>query len=204
MVQHAPRLTKALLRSDPERRSWLVGERGEQRAGKVLEKLASNVGGEIVYDVQLDNENIDVVAVLPTGIFVVEVKNWSGTVTLKNDVMFHGSRTPRRVHAQVVRQRTKLVELLDLKYAVEGVIVFIPNDELKLSGTRAPGTTPVVMLGELGAHLTGTRRDPRPKVLAPYEIGGLATTVRYGRPLVARAVDGLDAVYRPAEGTSKM
>ena len=191
MVKHFPTFTRAAAATDPNRRSWIVGERGEQKAGKVLEKLAGRVGGEIVYDVQLDQENVDVLAVMPTGIFIVEVKNWSGRVTFKGDVMFHGGRQPRRVHAQVERQRRKLLDKLQLEYPVEGVIVFIPNEKLSFKGTRDPVSTPTVMLAGLADHVMGTRRQPRPVLLAPYEIAGIATTARHGAPLVARAVDGL-------------
>jgi hypothetical protein len=186
MTKHIPTFTRAIAKTDPERRSWIVGERGEQKAGKVLDKLAARVGGEIVYDVQLDGENIDVVAVLPTGIFIVEVKAWTGRVNLKGDVMFHGGRQPRRVHAQVERQKRKLVEQLGLTYPVEGVIVFIPHADLEIKGKRDPESTPIWFLHALPEFLMGTRRSPRPVVLQDWEIGGIATTIRTGHSIVIK------------------
>jgi len=162
-----------------------------KKAAAVVEKLARSVGGQLVCDVQLDKENIDLVAVLPTGIFIIEVKNWSGRVSLKGDVMFHGGRHPRRVHAQVERQRRKLIEQLDLGYDVHGVIVFTPNDTLRITGHRSPGSTPIVMLAGLADHLVGPKNQRRPTILKPYEVAGLATTICCGRKLVITPTDPL-------------
>src|SRR4051812_3313011 len=104
MVRNLPTLARRVAPLvDSESRSWLDGEHGEALAASRLQRLLRDVGGELVCDVQVGGENIDLVAVLPTGIFNIEVKHWSGTVTLRNDVMFHGGRQPRRVHDQVER-----------------------------------------------------------------------------------------------------
>ena len=185
LVRHFPTFSRALKRSvDPEARAWLDGERGEQKTARVIERVIKRVTGELICDVQLDGENIDLVAVLPTGVFIVEVKHWSGHATFKDDVIFHGGRRPLRVHAQVERQRRKLLELTNLTAPIHGVIVIVENGQLRLKGTPAPGTTPVIWLQGLRRHLLGSRRSPRPTVLAPGEIAAVATTIgRCGEPL---------------------
>jgi hypothetical protein len=186
LIRHFPTFTRALKRSlDPNARSWLDGERGEQYAARVIERVIKRVTGELICDVLLDQENIDLIAVLPTGIFIVEVKHWTGSATLKDDVIFHGSRRPHRVHAQVERQRRKLIERTKLTQPIEGVIVLVDKGRLMVKGTATPGTTPVIRLEQLRRHLLGNRRSPRPQVLEPYEIAGIAATIRHGGPLAA-------------------
>lgn len=95
MVRHLPtvsRLVAPLV--DPEAKPWLAGARGEQRVAAVVEHTIRRHGGELVCDVVVSKESIDLVAVLPTGVFVIEVKHWSGAVTLRDDVMFHGGPSP--------------------------------------------------------------------------------------------------------------
>lgn len=187
LVRHFPTFIRALRRSaDPEARPWLDGERGERKTARVIERIIKRVTGELICDIQLDGENIDLVAVLPTGVFIIEVKHWSGHATIKDDVIFHGGRRPLRVHAQVERQRRKLVELTGLSTTIEGVIVIVENGQLRLKGSPAPGTTPVVWLERLRHHVLGSRRSPRPAVLTPGAIAGVAAAIETcGKPLIA-------------------
>lgn len=171
---------------DPESRNWLAGEQGEKRAADEVTPIIRRLGGELVCDIKVGDENIDMVAVLPTGVFIIEVKHWSGVVTLRNDVMFRGSRTPHRVHGQVERQRRKLLAILEREVPVEGVIVFVPNADFELKGQAGDGTTPVLLLAALRRFLVESEAGPRPQVLSPVEIAGLAVRMRHGKPMRIR------------------
>ena len=147
----------------------------------------------------IPDENIDLVAVLPTGVFIVEVKHWSGRVTLKDDVMFHGGKQPRRVHAQVERQRRKLHEQLELPIETRGVIVLVPKGDLTITGEPGEHTTPVIHEWHLPTFLTQTADGPRPVVLRDYEIAGIAALIRHGAPVRMRLLDEHTAPPPPEE-----
>lgn len=181
---------------DPSSRSWLVGERGERRAAREVERTIARIGGELVCDVPVDGENVNLVAVLPVGICIVEVKHWAGKATLKGDVIFHGGPQPRRIHAQVERQRRKLRARVQLDVPIEGVIVLVPNGALRLTGQQGPHTTPVVMIADLPAHLMRLQRE-RETTLSERAIAGISLRIRYGGPIPVRAVDVEEAAAAP-------
>lgn len=93
--------------------------------------------------------------------------------------MFHGGRTPIRVHAQVERQRRYLEETVSLEVPVEGAIVFVENG-LVIKGRPAEGTTPVIMESGLESLLLGPQASRRPIVLEGWQVAGLAASVRHG------------------------
>lgn len=185
MLRHLPTVTRMVARTDPERRAFLDGARGEQKVAKVLRRICDKADGELVCDLMLDKENVDLIAVLPTGVFVVEVKHWHGKATLKDEVIFHGGPTPHRVHAQVLRQIKKLTTILELDVPMDGVIVLARNGDLRVRGKAAEGTTPVVMAEDLRRHLVGSHRRPRPHVLDPTQVADVAARLRAGAPALA-------------------
>lgn len=197
LKRHLPTVTRMVAPMiDPSSRSWLVGERGEQRAAREVQRTIRHIGAELVCDVPAGGENIDLVAVLPIGIFVVEVKHWSGKATLAGDVIFHGGPQPRRIHAQVERQRRKLRARLQLDVPINGVIVLVPNGSLRVTGRRAPDSTPVVMIDDLAAHLMRPQSAHR-AVLSEREVAGIALRIRYGGPIPVRAADSEEPPAAP-------
>lgn len=96
------------------------GYLGERTVGKTLEKLP--VGWRVFHDLDLDGENADHVVVGSKGVFVFEVKNYSGDVEADPTGLFtHGQRNDKVVR-QVHRQARKLHELLGVE--VQPVLVF--------------------------------------------------------------------------------
>lgn len=61
---------------DSKAKNWL--ETGEQIVARRIKRLIRRVGGELGCDVVMRTENIDLVAVMPTGAFVVEAKTGPG------------------------------------------------------------------------------------------------------------------------------
>jgi Nuclease-related domain len=69
--------------SEPQStRAWAVGGRGEERLGKFLETLHDEEKIVVLHDrrVPRSRANIDHVAVTANGVFVIDAKNYAGTV----------------------------------------------------------------------------------------------------------------------------
>jgi hypothetical protein len=62
---------------------WGVGAAGEKRTAKALRPLLRE-GWRVTHDVQREHENFDHVLVGPPGVFLLETKVRSGTVTLED------------------------------------------------------------------------------------------------------------------------
>lgn len=81
---------------------WARGAAGEQTIGALLELLRP-YGFEVLHDVRWPGRrraNIDHVAIGPPGILVVDAKNWSGSVSVRDGVLQqNGHRRTREVEA---------------------------------------------------------------------------------------------------------
>jgi hypothetical protein len=75
--------------------AWRRGLDGERRTGEVLAALQSH-GWAILHDLHWPGRpyaNIDHIAIGPTGVFVIDSKNWSGDVVVRQGVLRqNGSR----------------------------------------------------------------------------------------------------------------
>jgi hypothetical protein len=110
--------------------------------------------------------DIDHIVLGPNGVFVLETKNWSGTISCNGDewqragkVNFSGS--PSR---QVKRNVAKIQHLLDispnlrgLRVGVEGIIVFT-NKHATLHVSNS--TVPTLRLPQLPNYISAHRRSP--------------------------------------------
>lgn len=75
--------------------AWQRGLDGERRTGEVLATLAAH-GWAVLHDLHWPGRpyaNIDHIAIGPTGVFVIDSKNWSGDVVVRQGVLRqNGSR----------------------------------------------------------------------------------------------------------------
>lgn len=123
------------------------GAIGEDRVGRALAQLPT--GWRLFHDVSLDGENADHVVVSNRGVFVIEVKNYSGTIRVEPwGVVTRGKRNDKIVR-QAQRQAHKLRELLGVE--VQPVLVFVGID---LPPTQV-GRLPVMDESHLTQHLLG-------------------------------------------------
>jgi hypothetical protein len=146
-------------------RIYNAGWAGEKRVAKLLSgKLSDDYF--LINDLYLYNGgDIDHIVLGPSGIFVLETKNWSGDITCNGDVWqragksnFKGS--PSR---QVKRNAAKIKHLIDSSQAfrsldvwVEGIVVFTNNHAtLHLNNP----TVLILKLPQLPSHIT-THRSP--------------------------------------------
>jgi hypothetical protein len=84
------------LTDDPQStRAWATGARGEQKFAKALERID---GLRMLHDRRVPHSpaNIDHILIAPAGVFVVDAKNYRGTIAIRNRGSFF--RPDRRLY----------------------------------------------------------------------------------------------------------
>jgi hypothetical protein len=112
---------------------WEKGAAGEARTAEVL---ASGLGPAwtVLHDVRWPGRqraNIDHLVVGPTGVFVIDSKNWSGRITLADGVLLqNGRRRERAVSGCADAATAVALRLPDLTAQVEPVLCFTRDDPM--------------------------------------------------------------------------
>src|SRR5208283_4612133 len=147
-------------------RIYNAGWEGEKQEAKLLSSKLSD-DYLLINDLYLHNGggDIDHVLLAPSGIFVLETKNWSGDITCNGDMWqragkgnFKGSPS-----LQVKRNAAKIKNLIDSSQAfrslgvwVEGIVVFTNNHATFHLNNP---TVLILKLPQLPSHIT-THRSP--------------------------------------------
>ena len=126
--------------------TWLAGARGEEATGRLLDSLESE-GFYAIHDRQIPGgyENIDHLVLGPTGIFVVETKNYGGGLWLQGESIFVGRYNHDAMIAQVKRQ-VRAIETLIGPLRARPLICLhrarLPKEIVTFQGVKifAPGT----------------------------------------------------------------
>jgi len=93
--------------------NFLKGAKGEEWVAHELSFLSSEYTVFNGLHLGTGKQNLDHVIVGPSGVFVVETKNWKGSVEFKNGRLFAGGREPSRPPLRQVKAATaELVEWL--------------------------------------------------------------------------------------------
>jgi hypothetical protein len=84
--------------------SFLKGAEGEETVARILSFLPA--GYTVFNDLQLDPDGpaFDHIVVGPTGLFVIETKNWSGDITFQNGQVLCNGRPPSRPPLKQVKE----------------------------------------------------------------------------------------------------
>jgi hypothetical protein len=115
---------------DRQRMAWRKGATGEAHVAQTLAELPNEF--VVINDVSKRFGNIDHVLVGPTGVFVIDAKNWTGTVKAdgEGDILLNGNRLPKPPIKALLRSvmdfQNKLKALTETDYFVRGLMVF-PN-----------------------------------------------------------------------------
>ena len=135
-------------------RSYLQGLLGEQNIAQKLEKLPH--GWHVYNDIDLIGENIDHIAVSTRGIFLIEVKNYSGDVlTTPGGIYTHGRQKPNSsIAKQCWRLAGKVQTIAECD--VQPMLVF-PTSKVK--GMGKVGYLPVLSGPALVPYLLERPRD---------------------------------------------
>ena len=94
-----PRIGGALLalrKDPPSARPWRKGAKGEADVGKCLEKLATKYNFVTLHDRRIPRSraNIDHIAVTRSGVYVIDAKNYQGSVRVMRPGGFLSSKSP--------------------------------------------------------------------------------------------------------------
>ena len=112
---------------------WERGADGEQRTAEVLSQLPPE--WTVFHDLHWPGRqfaNVDHVVVGPPGVFVVDSKNWSGTVTVKDDVLRQNSYRREQEVASVAEAALAVGQLVPLLRIdlVRAVLCFVGDRQL--------------------------------------------------------------------------
>lgn len=168
--QEAQALVQQADRIDQQAEMWSRGHVGEQTVGAQLELLRPH-GYEVLHDVRWPGRrraNIDHVAIGPAGILVVDAKNWSGSVTVRDGVVRqNGYRRTRQVEG--VRQAAHDVAAqLQLPWALHVIPV------IGLAGADAGGIHRLHDVTLVGHADLVSWATALPAQLAPGDVFGIA------------------------------
>lgn len=114
-AERAAKLRRQLDYAERSERAWAAGAAGEARVAVILETLQSQ-GWMILHDVHWPGRpkaNLDHVLIGPGGVIVVDAKNWSGDVQLRNGVLRQNGYSREREVGGVLQQGAAVAALLE-------------------------------------------------------------------------------------------
>ena len=123
-------------------KSWKKGAIGEEYAGVVIESLCTEYGFKFLHDRKIprSSANIDHILITNRGVFVIDTKNYEGTVRVRESgglltpltqTLFVGNRNQTKLVLGVKKQVELVVNAtsqLSFKVPVFGVLAFYNAD----------------------------------------------------------------------------
>jgi hypothetical protein len=174
--RHEKKIADLEAQLEAERRrkaAWAAGAEGERRVGAALEALGP--AWRIVHDVHWPGRpkaNLDHVAVGPTGIWVVDAKNWTGRVTTTDGVLRQDGYRRNECTDAAERAAAAVAALLEPQHRMlVRPVICLAGSGADLAAVPSTSSTAVVGLANLSGLLaTGEER------LSPAEV---ITIARY-------------------------
>lgn len=116
-------------------RTWGKGARAELAVGNSLEKLGSDY--QLIHNLDMGHGDIDNLCIGPTGIFVVETKANSGTISYSDKLLINGRESKDKdfigqVWHEIDYTRKTLKQKFGRHYFVNGILEF-PNAKVDQS-----------------------------------------------------------------------
>jgi len=163
-----------VLRGEKNMGQYLKGAEGEERMARILSLLPSTyaVFHGLSSSASGGGRDFDHVVVGPTGLFVIETKNWSGTVRLEDDELLylpseasstedmrHPDRPPLdqvRTSSRILEERLQAAEVPET--SVQPILCFASN--VFLSGAAGVGGVTVCNADRLSRVLTDSLETP--------------------------------------------
>jgi hypothetical protein len=174
----AQELTERAQRAERAAEMWGRGQVGEQTVGVRLESLRP-YGFDVLHDVRWPGRpraNVDHVAIGPPGILVVDAKNWSGRVTVRDGVLRQNGYRRERAVDGVRQAGHDVAGLLTLPWALH-VIPVIALAARGVDGIHQSQGVTVVGEQDLVGWATGL-----PAQLSPDHVAGVAAELRARMP----------------------
>jgi Nuclease-related domain len=149
---------------------WERGAHGEVQVARALEALPE--GWTVLHDLAWPGRpraNLDHVVVGPGGVFVVDAKNWSGRVEVRDDVLLQNGRRREPAVASAAEAAIAVQGVVPVPNLCMGVLCFVREEPL----TGWARDVMVCSTANLVAMLTS-----RPQVLEPADVRRCADAVR--------------------------
>jgi hypothetical protein len=134
--------------------NWFIGKRGEEAVSQALKALSDDYA--LLNDLTIPDSrgNVDHLLIGPNGIFVIETKNYSGSVRCDGDRWFVGRRAVNSLSKQAKRNSMVIRASLTSLHPEKGfkvpyvspLLVFV-NNRIRLN--LCTPTIPVLRLDEL-------------------------------------------------------
>jgi hypothetical protein len=139
-------LRQQLEQAERAERAWAKGAAGEALVGQVLDELGSK-GWLALHDVHWPGRpkaNLDHILVGPGGVIVIDAKNWSGDVQVRNGILRQNGYSRDREVCAVLEQGAAVAALLEPQHrrVVQSWLCFVSQpdvDSASGSGVRIQG-----------------------------------------------------------------
>jgi len=121
--------------------AWKLGSEGEATLGRSLDRLTER-GYRVFHDLAIPGSraNIDHLVVGPTGVYVIDAKNYSGRVTFSKGTLWHGRYPLTKTISTVRWEADQVVKHLPPETAVSAVMcvmgVPMPRDSMQVGGVH--------------------------------------------------------------------
>ncbi len=159
-----------IVRAEEDVRRWSQGAEGERLVADTLATLAK-YGWTALHDVHWPGRpqaNIDHIAVGPGGVLVIDAKNWSGRVEVRDGELFQNGYRRTEEVAGVLRACDAVTALLAPEHRMRVVPILClaaqDQDPVKVR----PGSAVV------GRHQLATTLVGLPACLSPFEVADIA------------------------------
>lgn len=150
---------------------WEQGAEGEEAVARALESLPA--GWVVLHDLPWPGRqraNLDHVVVGPGGVFVIDAKNWTGRIEVRDQVLVQNGRRRESAVSSITAAAIAVQQLVSPAPCV-GVLCFVRDEPLASSSWNVA----VCSTATLVVTLTS-----RPPVLGPDDVRNCAEAVRVG------------------------
>jgi len=134
-------ISRSINHYDQERIRWRKAALGESAVGVILESLPDDC--VVFNDLRTVSGNIDHVVIAPTGIFVIDTRNWRGVVTPdgRGELLCNGKTSGRNEVKKLLLSITSLREKINLltrrEDFIQGILAFpLARVEARWGATR--------------------------------------------------------------------
>lgn len=114
-AERVAQLRRKLEQAERAERAWAAGATGEAKVAEKLDELLSQ-GWLVLHDVRWPGRpkaNLDHILVGPGGVIVVDAKNWTGDVQIRNGVLRQNGYSRAREVTGALQQSAAVAELLE-------------------------------------------------------------------------------------------
>lgn len=170
---------------------WEQGAAGEVAVATALAALPAD--WVVLHDLAWPGRqraNLDHVVIGPGGVFVVDAKNWSGRVEVRDQVLTQNGRRREDAVSSVTAAAIAVQALVSPLDCV-GVLCFVRDEEVNATSSNVTVCSTANLVGVLTS---------RPPVLGPDEVARCADAIRHG---AVRPAAPAPKTARPARRSSK-